>query len=190
MSIFRRKRLPELQRLLDQAEILALMGRYARAVDRRDFDLLRTCYHPDAFSESQNYVGDIDGFVAVHEAAAPFLSMTHFLGNHEVEIDGDVAFAETLCISSWREAEKDGKPERDTTGFVRYCDRLERRQGEWRIAHRVIVREPGRIDDVQTPKPWNGRGIREVSPRDILRPPALRGGAAHEPIEWLRADRR
>ena len=44
-----------LQRLLDEDAIKKVHLRYCRAIDRRDFDLLRTCYHPDA--EDDHRVG-------------------------------------------------------------------------------------------------------------------------------------
>jgi hypothetical protein len=70
----------------------------------------------------------------------------HFLGTQVIEVDGDVAWAETYCLALHRLRAIDGEPARDKVRPVRYCDRLERREGEWRIAHRVVVYEPGRID--------------------------------------------
>lgn len=172
MSFIRQKPTAELQRLVAAADIRTLLVRDARAVDRIDLDLLRACYHPDATVDVVDYAGDIEGYIAYLRSTLPgFVSTTHFLGSHEVEIDGDVAFAETLCIESLRVPSTDGKPERDVTGIMRYGDRLERRDGQWRIAQRVVVLEPGRIDEVQqNARPWNGGGIRDVAPRDLLRP--------------------
>ena len=39
---------PRLSRLLDRNEIEEVVLRYCRGIDRRDFDLVRSCYHPDA----------------------------------------------------------------------------------------------------------------------------------------------
>nr|WP_213245328.1 nuclear transport factor 2 family protein [Gordonia pseudamarae] len=38
----------QLRDLLDRQAICDVVARYCRAIDRRDFDLLRTCYHPGA----------------------------------------------------------------------------------------------------------------------------------------------
>jgi ketosteroid isomerase-like protein len=166
---------PELQRLLDQEAIHRKTVRYARAIDRMDWELLRSCYHPDAIDRHGAYDGDIDGFV---EWLKPLLpaheSTTHFLGNQEIDVEGDVAFAETLCIATQRDAGVDGGPPVDKTLIVRYCDRFERRAGAWRIAHRVVVYEPGRVDEV-TPTDWDGNGIRAVSPGGLMRPGPVSG---------------
>jgi hypothetical protein len=54
-----------------------------------------------------------------------------------VELDGDVAHAETYCIGTFlRKAE----PVVDMAGG-RYIDRLERRDGEWKIVAREVVIE-------------------------------------------------
>lgn len=55
---------PRLQRLLDEAEIREVMCRGARAIDRLDMELLRSCYHPDAVDDHGVYVGDVEGFIA------------------------------------------------------------------------------------------------------------------------------
>lgn len=162
---------PAVQRLLDESQIRAVVVRYARAIDRIDFDLLRSCYHPDAIDDHGIFNGTIDEFVAfLSPRLHRHLSSTHFLGNHEVVIEGDVAFAETVCIASQRDVGTDGGPEEEMSGIVRYCDRFERRDGEWRIAHRIVIHEPGRFDDIAKPTRWNGRGIRQVSPDGLLRP--------------------
>lgn len=164
------------QRLIDESDIRAVVTRYARAIDRMDFELLRSCYHPGAIDDHGVFRGTIEEFVDFLSGRLhTHVSTTHFLGNHEVEIDGDVAFAETVCIASHRDAATEELPERDMSGIVRYCDRLERRNGEWRIAHRIVVHEPGRFDDILKPTRWNGRGIRQSSPCGLLRPGPVAG---------------
>ena len=44
-------------------------------------------------------------------------------------------------------APRDGQPAIDRTVRIRYCDRFEKRGGEWRIAHRKVVYSPSTIDD-------------------------------------------
>jgi hypothetical protein len=70
----------------------------------------------------------------------------HFVGTQVIEIEGDVAWAETYCLALHRLRPVAGAPAKDKVRPVRYCDRLERREGEWRIAHRVCVYEPGRVE--------------------------------------------
>ena len=46
-----------LRRLLDRQAITECVHRYARGLDRRDTDLLRSAYHPDAVEDHGQYVG-------------------------------------------------------------------------------------------------------------------------------------
>jgi 3-phenylpropionate/cinnamic acid dioxygenase small subunit len=164
---------PELQQLVDEAAIRKVLVRYARAIDRMDWDLLRTCYHPDAVDDHGLYCGDIEGFIdLLREKLALDESTTHFIGNQEIDIEGDVAFTETACVARHRRAAVGDTPASDYFGFLRYCDRFERRDGEWRIAHRVVVYEPGRVDDVRGEPEYTDRhtqNIREVAPGGLLR---------------------
>jgi hypothetical protein len=165
---------PELQLLVDEAAIRRVLVRYARAIDRMDWDLLRTCYHPGAVDHHGLYIGDVEGFIAMLAEKLPLdESTTHFLGNQELEIEGDVAFSETAAIARHRRAAAGGEPGTDYFAFVRYCDRFERRDGEWRIAHRIVAYEPGRVD-VVTGEPSYGdkhvQNIRKVAPDGLMRP--------------------
>jgi hypothetical protein len=38
----------EVQRLVDEAEVRNVHLRYCRGLDRRDWELVESCYHPDA----------------------------------------------------------------------------------------------------------------------------------------------
>lgn len=130
-----------LQRLLAESEIRSVLARYVRAIDRADFTLLRTCYHADAIDEHGWYDGGVDGYIEFLQQSLPRSSATfHHLGNPLIEVDGDVARVETYCFV-WNRSEAG-----DRTVQVRYCDRFERRDGAWRIAHRLAVYGPGRLD--------------------------------------------
>ena len=52
-----------LRRLLDEEAIKKVHLRYCRGIDRRDWELLRSCYHPDALDDHGDYVGGVDGFI-------------------------------------------------------------------------------------------------------------------------------
>jgi len=138
-----------LERLAAESEIGTLLRRYARGIDRFDVELVRSCYHPDAIDEHGSYSGGVDGFCDwLDEALARFESIMHFTGPPLIELDGDVAWVESYCLSLARLAAADGEPPRDRQQIIRYCDRFERRQGAWKIAHRVTVWGPSRIDPV------------------------------------------
>jgi hypothetical protein len=77
---------PKLQRLLDEAEIRDVHLRYCRGIDRMDFDLVRSCYHPDGIDRHGDshgaYEGDVEGFIKYAAGVLPmFESTMHFTGN-------------------------------------------------------------------------------------------------------------
>lgn len=68
-------------------------------------------------------------------------SCQHFIGNHICDLQGDVAFAETYCISF-----SEDMAGTNATVYNRYIDRFERREGVWRIADRLVVLDLTRTD--------------------------------------------
>ena len=85
----------------DRVEITELLGRYAHAIDSKDWDLLATVFTDDVvadFSSVGQYVemdATITGFTPLVEwydvALAPFDGVLHFMTNHLIELDGDKA---------------------------------------------------------------------------------------------------
>jgi hypothetical protein len=59
-----------------------------------------------------------------------------------IKVEGDVAGAETYFIAVARGARDDGTQLCNQLGG-RFVDRLERRGGQWKIKHRVVVRDWG-----------------------------------------------
>ncbi len=139
----------EIQTLLDEAEIRNVHLRYCRAVDRMDWDAVRACYHPDATDDHGGYSGGIDGFIDWIAAGLPRFAMTsHFTGNQLIEVTGDSAWAEHYAIATHRLPASDDAPAKDLIAMVRYIDRMERRDGRWRIATRVVISDGERVDPV------------------------------------------
>jgi hypothetical protein len=154
----------------DRAAIVRQLVRYCRGVDRRDLELVRSTYHPDAFDDHGSYKGDVEGFLAfvANEVHARFRTTMHKLGQSFVELDGDVARAESYAICHHVMAAPDpatgpavgptAKPAatRDVADMVmgiRYVDRFERRGGEWRIARRELRWEWVRTDRLEALDP-------------------------------------
>ncbi|MFT7598092.1 MAG: hypothetical protein ACI8TP_001013 [Acidimicrobiales bacterium] len=134
--------------LLARQEIADVILRYARGVDRLDFDLVRSCYHPDAYDDHGSYAGDIDGFISMCEKFLPRWTATmHFMGNMLIEVDNDVAKAETYAVAYHHRIDDDGTGKDDVFG-IRYVDRFENRDGDWLIAHRVVATEWRRVEPV------------------------------------------
>jgi hypothetical protein len=142
--------------VVDQQEIHDLLARYCRGVDRRDPALIVDAFHEDGTDDHGA------GVVTPAELARGILNSPvprpymHFQGNQLIEIDGDVARAETYFLS-FQQRERNGRIYTRTRAG-RYIDGLERRKGRWRIAHRMVVDDWNRVDEV-----------REVIPEAILR---------------------
>lgn len=122
------------QYLMDRTAILDCISQHARAHDRFDVELLTAAYHPDgkdehgyAINEGPDYA---DWANSAHQAGAEL--HTHNITTHTCDIDDDVAHCESYVIVML--LNKDGKTARLISG--RYIDRLERRDGEWKIALR------------------------------------------------------
>ncbi len=122
--------------LRDRADILDCMSRYTRGADRLDRNLLLSAYHEDATDDRGAFTGGrearIDWLLKFLETLG---HTSHHISNFTIEIDGDVAHAESYVLTSLMP--KDGSTV--TLGGARYIDRFERRCGEWRIAHRESV---------------------------------------------------
>ena len=143
-----------IEEVVAEATIKDIQIRYCRACDRVDMELLRTCFHPDATTEYGFARGGVDEFIAQAEQMLPhFVATTHNTGNQIVEVSGDTAWAEHYTVATHRIAADELGPERDFVTAVRYVDRLECREGDWRIARRVLVLDWMRSDPVVTNEP-------------------------------------
>jgi hypothetical protein len=127
-----------LARLLDQQDILGCLTRFSRGMDRFDRELVLSAFHPDAVIAAGDFVGgpmDLYAWASVmHEQGQ--VATQHNLLNNTCEIDGDTAHSETYYLFAARN--------RDETNWItggRYIDRLQRREGQWRIAVRINVIE-------------------------------------------------
>jgi ketosteroid isomerase-like protein len=149
---------PEVRELLDKQAIHEVLMRYCRGVDRRDAELLRSTYWPDAWDNHGLFAGTRDQFV---DWVIPFLQENfsvsiHKIGNELVEIRGDAAYSESY-FTGYYELVHDGRPHtRMSCG--RYVDRFERRQGEWRVARRTVVGDWGRLDPLESPTVRSNNG--------------------------------
>lgn len=139
---------PALAALVAKQEIAEVVYRYCRGIDRLDLDLVRSCYHPEAWDEHGSFAGPVDAYLAwVEPLLAGYESTFHFVGNLLVELDGDRARCETYGIAHHRGRADDPRHRHLITGF-RFVDRFERRQGgPWRIARRRAITEWCRVDD-------------------------------------------
>lgn len=160
-----------LDRLTSRAEITEVVIRYARACDRLDEELLRSCFHAGSRHRHGAFEGLSSDFCArAMEICRQVVATHHQLGPPSIELDGDVAHVETYFTSHHRFGDvppPGGQPHEDRIAGGRYVDRFERRSGVWRIAERIGIMEWIRYEPSADRGFWDGpddaRGRRDRS---------------------------
>jgi hypothetical protein len=150
--------------VIAEAEIRDVHLRYCRGLDRRDDALLRGCFHPDATIVLHEELS-VDAFLALgREMLSHYEGTWHSTSNQLVEVRGETAWAERYTISRHLIPADGSTPARDFVAYGRYLDRMERRDGEWRIAHREMVVDYTRMETVEpVDTPTGGQGARDRS---------------------------
>jgi len=122
------------QEMADRQAILDCIKRNSRGNDRFDVDLVTSSYHGDGVHElgEKHISGREYGEHANNSHGKLFDANLHNVTMHMCEIDGNVAHAESYSLGVF--LDKGGETARVLAG--RYIDRLEKRDGEWRIALR------------------------------------------------------
>lgn len=135
-----------LSELLDKQQITEVLYRYARGWDRYDTDTLYACFHPDSTHQHAGFEGLSYDFIKMGlEMVEPVKSMTHLITNPLIMLKGDKALSECHFLAHHRRFKASGEGEEDMFLKGRYIDKLEKREGEWRIAHRTAVHDFERI---------------------------------------------
>ena len=124
----------ELRTLRDRQEILDCVARYARGCDRHDAEVLASAFHSDSVDEHGSTINPGKDYWrwANEQHAAGSIHNMHHITTHLVDIEGDVAHAESYVIGTFLNSD-------NATGRIlagRYIDRLERRNGQWGIVVR------------------------------------------------------
>jgi hypothetical protein len=128
----------ELQALLERDKIRDCIARLARGEDRRDAQLITSAYWPDSITDYGVFSGSFEQYLGWVVPGSPAIPVTqHVLGQTLIQLKGEVASTETHVISYHRV--NMGSEERDTVIGGRYLDKLEKRNGEWRIAQRTML---------------------------------------------------
>ena len=133
-----------LRQLLDRQAISDCLLRYTRGADRLDEVLLRSSFHSDAIDCVGSHAGTIDDFLARWLPMQPARQAgQHFITNSTVDLDGDRAHVESYFFAIIKLTEStDAK-----ISGGRYADRFECRNGEWKIAARVVLSEWNMVAD-------------------------------------------
>jgi hypothetical protein len=132
-----------LQELLDHHALRKLALRYARAIDRRDGELLRSVYHDDAVDEHGTvFRGSPAEFVAAQpELMDGFAVTSHYIMNTLYQVDGDAAQGELYFVAYHRTQENQNAADAAQEIVVggRYLDHYVRRDGQWKIQRRRLI---------------------------------------------------
>ena len=127
----------KVQTLWDERQIMDVLHRYSRGFDRCDMEMAKSAYWPDAIDDHPGFCAlaytMCDHFDALHRER--WTTTQHHIANTRIEIDGDSAHAESYFFFT---ATKRETLELEVMGG-RYLRRLERRDGEWRIAAVVLI---------------------------------------------------
>jgi hypothetical protein len=138
-----------LRSLLDKQAIAEVLCRYARACDRADEGLLRSCFHTDSTHRHGGFEGSSVDFctLAMKIILATKLEK-HLVSNVLIELDGDLAIAESHYVAYHRQVNQRTGEEEDMFSGGRFIDRFERRSGEWRIGQRIGLIDYERFDPI------------------------------------------
>lgn len=151
-----------LERLLAEADIRAVLARYCRGVDSRDYEQVRACYHDDAVHERGAFRGSGDEIVEwIKSIRETLIHCWHLIGYPLIEeLDADRAEVETYGLTNQRLPARDGRPAVDRLTPCRYRDTFTRVDGEWKISVRRALylgaQELPVSEDVESPDTFSG----------------------------------
>jgi hypothetical protein len=138
--------------LLARDELHRLVNAYCRAVDRCDYDTLRSLYHADATDSHGSFsAGGVEQFIAQLQAAEPYVLVSqHNITTTNFVVEGDTARGEIYCLVFHTFVGPENPV--DVTIGGRYLDTYTRRDGSWKFSERTIVadwayrNDPSRLD--------------------------------------------
>jgi len=128
-----------LSALLDKQAVTETLLGYCRAVDRRDADLMRKVYWPDAVDDHAVFKGDVEAFIRY---SFPFLEgvvTAHTISNIWVDLTGPSEAFSECYFQAFHDFPSPEGPRLERTVGGRYLDRHENRGEEWRIIARTLA---------------------------------------------------
>jgi hypothetical protein len=144
---------PQVAYLRDRRDIFDTMKRYTRGADRHDKELVRSAFWPDA-TISIDKPMTVDEYVDSEERLlSTYAAHQHHITGQTIDIQGDTAHVESYVI--YFLVPRDGRADaqgpatpghvltsaKSTVGSGRYEERLEKRNGEWKILVRNFVED-------------------------------------------------
>ncbi|MFT3816702.1 MAG: nuclear transport factor 2 family protein [Rubrivivax sp.] len=166
-----------LENLAARAEIQDRIHAWTRGVDRRDWTLAASAFHPDGWDDHGLWKGDIPGLVRTMEPRHAMIpKASHQVSNIVIEfVDETTAVVESYLFV-WLGHDPEDQVHRSAIAegpgdsmlmSARYVDLFKHRDGAWRIQKRTTAFEASmHFDADKTMKPVFTRGTRE--PDDVL----------------------
>jgi hypothetical protein len=131
-----------LQEMIDHFAIRKVLATYAHGSDRGDGARMASVYAETSWDDHGAYKGPGQPFAkrTMDALAARGSKCTHLLGQSQIKVAGDEAGVETYFLTGI--AIKDGEGKDALTLLSgRFVDSFVREKGEWRVRHRICVRD-------------------------------------------------
>ena len=125
------------QLLVDRDEIHDLVMRYARGVDTRDMEAVRSCFAPDCdVSRWGPGMTDREAMIDYISGVGHFHTTMHMMGNQFVEVDGDAGQVDSYAMLTHHSDDRAGRTHQMNMNGSRYVERVARRDGRWVVTQR------------------------------------------------------
>jgi hypothetical protein len=136
--------------LADEYAVRRVREIWAFARDHGEWETMRQCFHPDATVRVLWYSGPVATFLerTIQSAGerGPGESSKHWFGKARAWVNGDRALLETDAMVMGRTRFEELFF--DFTLYIRLYDRLERREGRWKILRMDAIYDKDRLDPV------------------------------------------
>ena len=132
------------EELVAKQAITDVIYTYCRALDRMDWDLAQTVWHPDGTADygAGMYQGTGPGFLEwVWTQHAGMMGHSHQITNILIDVDGAHAASEAYVTAALRLPADDGAQATEIVSRGRYVDTWSRRDGRWAIDHRRFAED-------------------------------------------------
>jgi ketosteroid isomerase-like protein len=131
------------QEVADKLAIIDVVNAYTRALDTRDWDLLKSCFTPDGDADFGALVGvgvldSPQALVDLCRTSLQDLKATqHLQGNYRVEVNGDTATA--FCYFQANHFAEGTPGGENFVVWGSYRDQMVRTSDGWKIKHRELI---------------------------------------------------
>jgi hypothetical protein len=132
-----------IQALLDKQAIAELVYGYSRAVDRKDFTLLRSLYTADGFDDHGGlYCGSAAGYVDWLELAMANCDITtHSVHNHLVALHSAERAEGEVYVTAYHRLRDGNGGYNELIEGLRYLDHYQKSNGRWQFARRTLIND-------------------------------------------------